>query len=91
MNKVELVARVLCRRSGIDPDGLEPGNICIQTDMQESRALNGSYDRLFDDGTIATDGNNGKDECHFNWREYIFTAQAVLRAIENYEKNEQST
>lgn len=82
MNRVELVARVLCERAGRDPDGLEPGDVVILPDMDEDRFKRADYDQLFNDGTIPPDGHNGKDPCHYNWREYIFTAQAVLRALE---------
>jgi hypothetical protein len=83
MDRVELVARVLCERAGRDPDGLEPGDVVITTNMDEGRFQNAFYDDLFDNGRIPPDGHNGKDPCHFKWREYIFTAQAVLRALDH--------
>lgn len=82
-DQIEVVARVLCARAGRDPDGLEPGNIVILTGMDEDRFQAGAYDHMWDDGSIPPDGTarNG-DPCHYNWREYVFTARAVLRAIE---------
>lgn len=85
MDRVEIVARVLCARDGRDPDGLEPGNCVWQTNWSELSALNGGYDHLFDEGTIPPDGHNGKDPCHYNWREKIFAAQAVLKALDGEE------
>lgn len=52
------------------------------TYMNETKFQNADYDYLYDNGTIKPDGHNGKDPCHYNWREYIFTAQAVLCALD---------
>lgn len=83
MDKVERIARVLCARAGRDPDALEPGNICVQTDWSEKKLQNGDYDGPTDRGEYPADGHDGKDQCHFSWREYIFTAQAFVAALEN--------
>ena len=82
MDRVELVARVLCERAERDPDGLQPGNVVVQTHMDEATLQSGDYDHLFDDLTFPPDGHNGKDPCHYNWRDYIFDAQAVLKALD---------
>jgi hypothetical protein len=85
VDNVERVARVLCVRDGRDPEGLEPGNIAVQTTWDEQVLMDGDYDHLVDNGTIPPDGHDGKDPCHYNWREYIFTAQAVIGALEHKE------
>ncbi len=87
MDRIELVARVLCEERGYDPDALEPGNVIVRiTDnLEKWESAEGVFiDRLADNGTRPPDGYNRKGEpCHFMWRQYIKTAQAVVKALED--------
>lgn len=79
MTMVEIVARTLCKRKGYDPDALEPGDMAMQPDWDESRFRGGEYDsEAVPDGTM-TNGEPG----HFMWRHFIFDAQAVISALDN--------
>ena len=81
--RIEKIARVLCAENGQDPDALEPGNLCWQPWMDQTKAMNADYDHLFDDQTIPPDGYNLQgDPCCFLWRDYIWQAQAVLHIIQ---------
>lgn len=80
---VESVARALCEDSGRDPEYLEPGNVIVHPldDLEEWTDGNGvNIDELCDNGTRPPDGNNGKDPCHFMWREFIGSAQVAIQA-----------
>lgn len=80
---IERAARALCEEAGYDPDDLEPGNVIIHPldDLENWESPEGdNIDGLADNGTRPPDGNDGKDPCHFMWRQYIAEAQVALRA-----------
>lgn len=80
---IERAARALCELAGYDPEYLEPGNVIIHPmdDVEAWASPEGVHlDTLADNGTRPPDGNDGKDPCHFMWRQFIERAQVALRA-----------
>lgn len=82
---IELAARALCEHDGYDPDDLEPGNVIIHPldNLTAWESPEGEFiDTLCDNGTRPPDGHDGKDPCHYMWRQYIGRAQvAILAAV----------
>ena len=74
---IESVARILAEDRGLDPDALEPGDLAPQPDWEEDKFQCGYYDEI-----NVPDGDNGKDPCHYIWREYIFSAKKAIQAIQ---------
>ncbi|WOI54283.1 hypothetical protein [Parvularcula sp. LCG005] len=78
--KIEAVARLLCGRSGYDPDRLMPGLVPIQPSMDEP--ADGNTDFVADQFPYDGELPNG-DVGSFWWRDYIFDAQAVINLLES--------
>ncbi|WP_165184753.1 hypothetical protein [Caulobacter soli] len=80
---IERAARAICEERGYWPDDLEPGNIIIHPldDLETWTSSDGvSIEALCSDGQRPADGHDGKDPCHFVWRQFIGSAQVALRA-----------